>query len=663
MRLSSIFTIALVFLVAAASCLFAARYAVQRIEDQSRNAIHVAMEEHDMGWAKVKTDGLYVYLVGTAPTEADRFKALSVAAAEVDPARVVDQMLVADSLQIAPPKFSIEVLRGEQGIQLIGLVPESTDRAGLIERVEAAAANTGVVDLLESADHPAPDTWQGSLDFTITALELLPRSKISASPEKVTITAMTESEAHKQEIESKLAAQAPDGVRLALDISAPRPVITPFTLRYVLTEEKAEFESCSADTEEAQAQILAAAKAAGLTGAADCVIGLGVPSPRWGTAAAMAIRALGTLGAGSVTFSDADISLVAAEGTPQQHFDDVTGTLEADLPDIFALHAVLPETDDKTEEIDPVFIATLSENGQVQLRGRLDSELTRESVESFAKARFTSDGIYNTSRIVDDLPEKWPLRALAGLETLSYLSSGMAVVTEEEVKVTGATGRKDAKSRIAQFLSTKLGEGARFEIDVTYQEVLDPIVSIPSPDECEVAIEKVQLERKIGFEPGSARIDINGSEIIDEIADILKECGQLRMEIGGHTDSQGREEMNANLSKARAMTVLKELSARRVLTSSFTVKGYGESQPIADNDSEDGREANRRIEFRIIYPEQVENGSENAENDAGGGEEQAEPSDQATGDSNTPDENQDASAAESSNDAHEAAQDQDTESE
>ncbi|MDW3117574.1 MAG: hypothetical protein R8G60_07105 [Roseovarius pacificus] len=44
---------------------------------------------------------------------------------------------------------------------------------------------------------------------------------------------------------------------------------------------------------------------------------------------------------------------------------------------------------------------------------------------------------------------------------------------------------------------------------------------------------------------------------------------------------------------------------RRVLTSSFTAKGYGESQPIADNDTEEGREANRRIEFRLIRPKPV----------------------------------------------------------
>jgi OmpA-OmpF porin, OOP family len=75
------------------------------------------------------------------------------------------------------------------------------------------------------------------------------------------------------------------------------------------------------------------------------------------------------------------------------------------------------------------------------------------------------------------------------------------------------------------------------------------------------------------------------------------------MEIGGHTDSQGSEGMNERLSQERADAVLNAIMARRVLTSNLTAKGYGEAKPIADNGTEAGREANRRIEFRLILPD------------------------------------------------------------
>jgi prophage endopeptidase len=71
------------------------------------------------------------------------------------------------------------------------------------------------------------------------------------------------------------------------------------------------------------------------------------------------------------------------------------------------------------------------------------------------------------------------------------------------------------------------------------------------------------------------------------------------MEIGGHTDSQGREEMNLGLSQSRADAVLNGLLARGVLVSNLTARGYGETRPIADNETEEGRERNRRIEFRL----------------------------------------------------------------
>ena len=77
------------------------------------------------------------------------------------------------------------------------------------------------------------------------------------------------------------------------------------------------------------------------------------------------------------------------------------------------------------------------------------------------------------------------------------------------------------------------------------------------------------------------------------------------MEIAGHTDSQGREVMNLSLSQARADAVLNAIMARRVLVSNLSAKGYGESQPIADNESETGREANRRIEFTLRVLEEV----------------------------------------------------------
>jgi OOP family OmpA-OmpF porin len=113
-------------------------------------------------------------------------------------------------------------------------------------------------------------------------------------------------------------------------------------------------------------------------------------------------------------------------------------------------------------------------------------------------------------------------------------------------------------------------------------------------------IQAIQSEAKITFDPGSVTINDRAGEILDRIAAALPDCRHVRMEIAGHTDSQGGETMNLNLSQARADAVLNGLLARDVLVSNLVAQGYGESQPIASNETEEGREQNRRIEFRLL---------------------------------------------------------------
>ncbi|WP_299368765.1 OmpA family protein [uncultured Tateyamaria sp.] len=601
MRLSSLFVIIGTFAVAALLSLVAANLSVKLIEETSEIGVRDALDDRGMTWAEVQADGLQVTLAGTAPTEAVRFAALSTAGTIVDAARVIDDMQVEAAAAIAPPRFSAEILRNDAGLSIIGLIPASTNRDDVLDRIRAISGDLPVTDLIEVADYPAPNGWSDALGFSLTAMERLPRAKVSVEAGRVSITAITDSAEEKARLEAQLNRATPPGLRVALDVAAPRPVITPFTLRLVKDEEGTRFDACSADTDTSRTRIVNAAFAAGLTGPGQCTVGMGVPSPNWGLAVEQAIGALADLGAGSVTFSDADVTLVAAEGTPQTDFDRVVGELENALPEVFALYAKLPETVDPNQG-PPEFVATLSPEGLVQLRGRISNENLRNVADSYAKAAFGSSNVYVATRVVDDLPNSWPVRVLTGLEALAQLSNGAVTVTPDTLTVSGNTGNPQASTTIASLLATKLGEAEDFDIRVVYQEKLDPVAALPTPDECEAEISGILSNAKITFEPSSATIDASALGTMDDIADVLRQCGDIRLEIQGHTDSQGREEMNLNLSQARAQSVLNELRARRVLTSTYSAKGYGETAPIADNDTEDGREANRRIEFKVIRP-------------------------------------------------------------
>ncbi len=603
MRLSSYLPVLGTFLAAALLSLLVANSSVTLIEERSEIGVRTALDERGLTWAEVTADGLQVTLMGVAPTEVLRFQALSAAGSQVDAARVIDEMRVAAQEAIAPPRFSAEILRNDAGISVIGLIPASTDRAPLTEQFTALAGGENLSDLLEVADYPVPNGWEDALAYAIGALDGLPRAKISVEAGRVEITSISDSAEEKAQIERRLRRAAPPSLQVSLNITAPRPVLTPFTLRFVKDAAGTRFDACSADTERARTRILQAAFEAGLTGPGACTIGMGVPTPRWAEAAERAIAAVAELGGGTVTFSDADVALRGMEGTNPAIFDRVVGDLEAGLPDVFALTAVLPQPDTAGEG-PPEFTATLSPEGLVQLRGRIGDAASRDLATSYAQSLFGAGAVYSAPRIVDGLPASWPLRILTGLEGLGNLSNGAVVITPKSVRITGNTGNKQANARIAQLFADKLGEAGEYEIDVTYQEQLDPVASLPTPEECEAEISGILTGRKITFEPGSATIDASAIGIVSDIAEVLKRCGDLRLEISGHTDSQGRTEMNLELSQDRAQAVLDALRDQEVLTARFIAKGYGEDRPVADNGTEAGREANRRIEFRLIRPEQ-----------------------------------------------------------
>ena len=92
---------------------------------------------------------------------------------------------------------------------------------------------------------------------------------------------------------------------------------------------------------------------------------------------------------------------------------------------------------------------------------------------------------------------------------------------------------------------------------------------------------------------------------LSELAGILKKYDDTNILLDGHTDSTGSEEYNLELSRRRAQTVGDYLAMQNVSSSRFTVTGHGESQPIASNDTVEGRAQNRRVEVAIYANEKL----------------------------------------------------------
>lgn len=105
--------------------------------------------------------------------------------------------------------------------------------------------------------------------------------------------------------------------------------------------------------------------------------------------------------------------------------------------------------------------------------------------------------------------------------------------------------------------------------------------------------------RGVTFEANSATLTAEGRATLEGVAATLREQEDLQIEIAGHTDSVGSEAFNTLLSQQRADAVRAFLITKGVGAGRLTAVGYGELEPIASNDTEEGRQANRRVEFRI----------------------------------------------------------------
>ena len=195
MRLSPTFLTSAAFALAVVVSTVIAGGAATIIEQRSRSLVRIELEAAGYSWAQVETDGLLVQILGTAPSEAARFRAVTRAGSVVEATRIVDLTEVEVQKEATPPSFSLEILRNDDGISLIGLVPASLDRAAFMARIATIAGSAPVKDMLEVADYAEPKGWDAALDFGMLTLDTLPRSKISVEPGKVAVTAITDSAA------------------------------------------------------------------------------------------------------------------------------------------------------------------------------------------------------------------------------------------------------------------------------------------------------------------------------------------------------------------------------------------------------------------------------------------------------------------------------------
>lgn len=191
---------------------------------------------------------------------------------------------------------------------------------------------------------------------------------------------------------------------------------------------------------------------------------------------------------------------------------------------------------------------------------------------------------------------------LAGCESMTRRDKGAIIGATSGAVVGGVIGKMAGSTAVGAILGAVVGGAAGAYIG----NYMDKQAAEMERDLEGAKIERVGEGIKITFDSG-IMFDVDSSSLrpeakanLGKLAVILNKYEDTQIVIEGHTDSTGSEEHNMDLSMRRAQSVGSYLTMQDVMATRFHVVGYGETQPIADNATPEGRQKNRRVEIAIF---------------------------------------------------------------
>jgi outer membrane protein OmpA-like peptidoglycan-associated protein len=257
---------------------------------------------------------------------------------------------------------------------------------------------------------------------------------------------------------------------------------------------------------------------------------------------------------------------------------------EADAPAQVAEVAPQPETPKAPVVRNYVFEAKKAIDAPVSLVGSVPADAMRRFL-----AVVTDTEPNDALQIDANLPADFIPNAEAGARALMLLADGEFGLDGGKWVLTGRAETEAGKQAALTALAA-VPALDQWETDVT---LLPPLLI------CEQKVGAFQTRNAILFESGSARIAETSDAAIDELAGYLALCPEATVNVEGHTDADGDADANLALSVSRAEAVVDALIGRGVSPDRLYAVGYGESLPVASNDTRAGKQANRRIAFTL----------------------------------------------------------------
>ena len=332
----------------------------------------------------------------------------------------------------------------------------------------------------------------------------------------------------------------------------------------------------------------AARKEVGGTEVADQMgLARGAP-PRFEAAAMLLLDQIGKLKDGKITISDTKVNL-SGMARDIGGREAIAAALK-NLPEGFSIAA--------NEIKAPPYIFQAYKDpvaATVTLTGYVPDNNVHATIATGASRKFFNEKVVDNLKASVGAPGAFNTAVVAALGALSRLSTGTLVVSDREVKLSGDALYEGAANDIRAGLGKDFPKNWQYKPEITVKPAAGPVDGTV----CQQLFSELLAKGKIRFEPKRADIDPDSAGILDHLIETALRCPTTDIEVAGHTDSDGEDAFNQALSEKRAQAVIDYLVKAGLPANRFTAVGYGSTQPVAGNDTDDGKAQNRRIEFLV----------------------------------------------------------------
>lgn len=317
----------------------------------------------------------------------------------------------------------------------------------------------------------------------------------------------------------------------------------------------------------------------------------GFPGGDWPGATATLFKAMNMLAKGAGSLNGSVLSL---SGTGQLGITEVEvrEALKA-LPAGFTLGTIAIEPG----VIKPYPFSASRGEGSISLSGYVPNAAAQNNLLAYAKSVFENERVEDALKQGPGAPRDYVSAIKFGLLHLARLAPGGSLtVMDSSITLKGNALHPAARDEITERFRKSVPAGMNAGIELGVAPLGPPIRISP---ECQKLYSDALASHTIRFSTGASEITAESYPLLDRLAVVSLRCDEAQIEIGGHTDSDGSPEANAELSTRRAEAVLSFLSRTGVPQTRIGVIGYGATRPVAPNDIPQNKAKNRRIEFTV----------------------------------------------------------------